>query len=433
MNENKFDLSNIITIDKVKDSYWYKKSEEALKKIFWCQFETEGGYNDENDEEMYYHVLLSYTEYNYLNDLCRLVNINIEDYSPMKYFLPNDDIRYITYSYCLYDLPDRYLNYADFKKLRQRVIKKLIERELIQFNLDKKTFWVTHEDYFKIISQLSCFIESYVSRKTEAINKLKNLFKRKAFYKINDVAQKKITTDKLKNFLGRLSKLKFLSDLRNTTDIVKKENAKNDLKSLFKRNVFHKINDLSQKKVAIDKLKNYVEHLAKLKFWSVLKNTAQTAKNTQAINKLDFVIKRNVFNKINNMRLKQKHIEQESQISIQEHDKNKKDNKQKKSLRKKLIIGSCITLILSLVILYFNLIASIISFSIGVCVLVVYGICKSKSNKIQGDPKILLKVPMNEQTTKPLGNDITKDDEVNVNNVPVLKGDAIPNLRDNPI
>ena len=40
---------------------------------------------------------------------------------------------------------------------------------------------------------------------------------------------------------------------------------------------------------------------------------------------------------------------------------------------------------------------------------------------------------MNEQTTKPLGNDITKDDEVNVNNVPVLKGDAIPNLRDNPI
>ena len=67
----------------------------------------------------------------------------------------------------------------------------------------------------------------------------------------------------------------------------------------------------------------------------------------------------------------------------------------------------------------------IISFSIGVCVLIIYGICKSKSNKIQGDPKILLKVPMNEQTTKPLGNDITKDDEVNVNNVPVLKGDAI--------
>ena len=382
---------------------------------------------------MYYHVLLSYAEYNYLNDLCRLANISIESYSLMKYHLPNNDIRYITYSYCLYDLPDRYLNYADFKKLRQRVIKKLIERELIQFNLDKKTFWVTHEDYFKIISQLSCFIESYVSRKTEAINKLKNLFKRKAFYKVNDVAQKKITTDKLKNFLGRLSKLKFLSDLRNTTDIVKKENAKNDLKSLFKRNVFHKINDLAQKKVAIDKLKNYVEHLAKLKFWSVLKNTAQTAKNTQAINKLDFVIKRNVFNKINNMRLKQKNIEQESQISIQEHDKNKEADKPKKSLRKKLIIGSCITLILSVVILYFNLIASIISFAIGVCILVIYGICKSKSNKIQGDPKILLKVPMNEQTTKPLGNDITKDDEVNVNNVPVLKGDAIPNLRDNPI
>ena len=212
-------MSNIIRFDKVQDSYLYNKSKEALKNFFWCQFETEGGYNDENDEEMYCYVLISYAEYNYLNDLCRLVNIDIENYSPMKYHLPNNDIRGITYSYCLCNLPDRYFNYADFKKLRHRVIKELINGKLIQFNLDRKTFWVTPENYFKIICQLCVFTKSYILRKTQAINKLENLFLKKSFYKINDIVKEKTSTDKLKKFLWRLSKLKFLSDLRKTADI----------------------------------------------------------------------------------------------------------------------------------------------------------------------------------------------------------------------
>ena len=67
------------------------------------------------DEEMYCHVLLSYRDYNCLNDLCRLVNINIEGYSRMKYYLPNNDIRYITCSYCLYYLPDCCFDYLALK------------------------------------------------------------------------------------------------------------------------------------------------------------------------------------------------------------------------------------------------------------------------------------------------------------------------------
>ena len=105
-----------------------------------------------------------------------------------------------------------------------------------------------------------------------------------------------------------------------------------------------------------------------------------------AKNDLKVLFERNVFHKIN--------------VAIAEYDKNEKDNKQKKSLRKKLIIGICITLILSLVILYFNLIAGTISFAVGVYVLVIYGICKSKLKKIQGNPQILLNVLMNEQTTE---------------------------------
>ena len=311
MNKNKFALDNIISLENVKDSYLYQKPKEALKNFFWCQFETEGGYNDENDEEMYCYVLLSYAEYDYLDGLCRLVNIDIENYSPMKYHLPNNDIRGITYSYCLCNLPDRYFNYADFKKLRHRVIKELINGKLIQFNLDRKTFWVTPENYFKIICQLCVFTKSYILRKTQAINKLENLFLKKSFYKINDIVKEKTSTDKLKKFLWRLSKLKFLSDLRKTADIVNKGNAKNDLKILFKRNVFHKIHiaifdEFSNKK----KFENKDNELTKSKrnrsrSISVDRNKLDNSKNKegeniQNINNLKKITNSNTNQNINN-------------------------------------------------------------------------------------------------------------------------------------
>ncbi|MBQ9491841.1 MAG: hypothetical protein IJU86_03620 [Firmicutes bacterium] len=421
MNENKFDLKNIITVDNVKDSYSYKTSKGILKNFFGKQFETECRYSDKNDDEVDCYVFLTDGEYNCLNDLCCLLTINIEDYLPMRCSNNTRDIIY----HCSENLPDRYFHYTDFNKLRNCIVEELTNRKLIQFNFGKKTFRVTVEDYFKIITQLSCFIQSYASQKTYAINILEIFLKRKAFHKINDMKRKRIDTNKLKERIQRLNKLKFLSDLKNTADIVNKENAKNDLKILFKRNIFYKISDTMQKVVPIDKVKNGVEHLAKLKFLSMLKSTTQTVKNTQAIHKLDLVIKRNVFHKINNVWLKQKNIEQESQISIQEHDKNKEDNKPKKSLRKKLIIGSCITLILSLVILYFNLVVGIIRFAIGVCVLIIYGICKSKSNKIQGNPKILLKVPIDTNTTQTLDNYIIKSQEIN--NVPEVQDDTLQN------
>lgn len=422
MNENKFDLKNVITVDNVKDSYSYKTSKGILKNFFGKQFETECRYSDKNDDEVDCYVFLTDGEYNCLNDLCRLLTINIEDYLPMRCSNNTRDIIY----HCSENLPDRYFYYTDFNKLRGHIIQELTNRKLIQFNFGKKTFRVTVEDYFKIITQLSCFIESYVAHKTEAINKLENLFKRRAFYKINDMAKPKIGMNKLKERIEYLIKPKFLSDLKNVFGIAAyKLKAENDLEILFKKNTYHKISDIMQKTVAIDKLKNCVEHLAKLKFLSMLKSTTQTMKNTQAIHKLDLVIKRNVFHKINNVWLKQKNIEQESQISIQEHDKNKEDNKPKKSLRKKLIIGSCITLILSLVILYFNLVVGIISFAIGVCVLIIYCICKSKSNKIQGNPKILLKVPIDTNTTQTLDNYIIKSQEIN--NVPEVQDDTLQN------
>ena len=115
MSCNEFDLNNIISLENRKDSYQYKKSEESLENFFDQRFAFKVGYNNENDEEMYCHVLLSYRDYNCLNDLCRLVNINIEGYSRMKYYLPNNDIRYITCSYCLYYLPDCCFDYLALK------------------------------------------------------------------------------------------------------------------------------------------------------------------------------------------------------------------------------------------------------------------------------------------------------------------------------
>ena len=65
--------------------------------------------------------------------------------------------------------------------------------------------------------------------------------------------------------------------------------------------------------------------------------------------------------------------------------------RRKKSMKKKLIINSLITFVCVCVLLYLNLIAGIVSFVIGVCVLFFYGIYKSKSNKIQNR----LQIPLN--------------------------------------
>lgn len=65
--------------------------------------------------------------------------------------------------------------------------------------------------------------------------------------------------------------------------------------------------------------------------------------------------------------------------------------RRKKSMKKKLIISSLITFVCVCVLLYLNLIAGIVSFVIGVCVLFFYGIYKSKSNKIQNR----LQIPLN--------------------------------------
>ena len=67
----------------------------------------------------------------------------------------------------------------------------------------------------------------------------------------------------------------------------------------------------------------------------------------------------------------------------------------------------------------------IISFAIGVCVLIIYGICKSKSNKTQDNPKILLKVPIDTNTTQTLDNYIIKSQEIN--NVPEVQDDTLQN------
>ncbi len=376
MNENKVDLSNIIRFDKAKGSLSYKKVAKSLKCLFDNQFEIKN-YYDYNNEKKYKRVILTLGDYECVHSLCDLLNIKLENFSPKEYTLPiNSD--YYLYPDPVNSIPDTYFKIDDFERLQRCIIEKLASRKLIQIGLDKKlnqkTVCVTEKGYFKILCQFPSFVKNYLSTKTKATKRLENLFKRKVFYKINDLAQNK---------------------------------------------------------VAIDKLKNGVEHLAKLKFLSMLKNTAQTVKNTQAIHKLDLVIKRNVFHKINNMRLKKNNLEQESQISIQQHDKNKEDNKPKKSLRKKLIIGSCITLILSLAILYFNLIAGIISFAIGACVLVIYGIYKSKSNKIQDSPKILLNVPIKTNTTQTLGNYIIKSQDMN--HVPKVKRNALPNLLNSEI
>ena len=65
--------------------------------------------------------------------------------------------------------------------------------------------------------------------------------------------------------------------------------------------------------------------------------------------------------------------------------------RRKKHMKKKLIIGSSIAFICVCILLYLNLIAGIVSFVIGVSVLVFYGISKSKSNKIQNRLQIPLK------------------------------------------
>ena len=136
MNENKFDLKNIITVDNVKDSYSYKTSKGILKNFFGKQFETECRYSDKNDDEVDCYVFLTDGEYNCLNDLCRLLTINIEDYLPMRCSNNTRDIIY----HCSENLPDRYFYYTDFNKLRGHIIQELTNRKLIQFNLDKKTF-----------------------------------------------------------------------------------------------------------------------------------------------------------------------------------------------------------------------------------------------------------------------------------------------------
>ena len=67
------------------------------EKFFWSLFDIEKGYSDENDEEMYRYVVLTHVEYKCLDDLCHLVNIDMEDYLPMYHFLLYNSDHYITY------------------------------------------------------------------------------------------------------------------------------------------------------------------------------------------------------------------------------------------------------------------------------------------------------------------------------------------------
>ena len=97
----------------------YQKYKELLKNLFYRKAEITFSYDLENNvsSQLHSYFILTCAESNCLDDLCCLLNINITDYSPTEYILPNDDIRYITYSDRLDDLPRLYFDGNDFENV----------------------------------------------------------------------------------------------------------------------------------------------------------------------------------------------------------------------------------------------------------------------------------------------------------------------------
>ena len=164
MDKNKFDLSNIIRFNEDIQAKEYQRAEKSLKRFLDYLFKIEMYFNSEDkwDTNPHKRVVLTIDDYIYVSELCKWLNINITDYSPIEYYLSKHDDRYISYSNRLGELPNKYFEFDNFKKLRRRVIKELMNRKLIQFNLDKKTFRVTPEDYFKIICQFCSFSSTLI-------------------------------------------------------------------------------------------------------------------------------------------------------------------------------------------------------------------------------------------------------------------------------